>query len=406
MRRLLPAVVVLTAAVFAAAQPPKDKDKAAPKPPAKGQFGPAYEEEPYGQLPDTTDKAGKAVKGARVTKYTLVGRGGAKLMCVTYGATITELHVPDKDGKLGDVVLGCGSLADYVKGHPFFGTNAGRCGNRIAKGQFTLDGKGYTLAVNNGPNHLHGGTKGFDKQVWAAAPFLGAAGPGVTFTYVSKDGEEGYPGTLTAQITYTLTDANGLHIDMKATADKPTVCNLAHHSYFNLAGHDSGDVKGHQLFLNAARYTPADDTDIPTGKIEPVAGTPFDFTAAKPLGQDLAKAGGKEPNVGYDLNFVVDGVAADGQPRPAARVTDPASGRTMTVLTTEPGIQLYTGNYLDGTTPGKGGARYTRHTGFCLEAQRFPDSVNKPEWKDISNAVLRPGETYRQTTVYQFGITR
>jgi aldose 1-epimerase len=301
------------------------------------------------------------------------------------------------------VALGFGDLAGYLKGHPYFGSNAGRCANRIARGKFTLDGKEYTLATNNGPNHLHGGVKGFDKKTWKAEPFLAASGPGVKFTDNSPDGEEGYPGNLSVTISYTLTDDNELVVEYRATTTKPTVCNLAHHSYFNLAGHASGDILGHDVQIFAKNYTPTDDTLIPTGKIEPVAGTPFDFMQRKAIGKDLKAAGG-DP-IGYDLNYVLDKGSSE-RPELAARVTEPKSGRVLEVLTTEPGLQFYTGNFLDGTNTGKGGAVYKQYNGFCLEAQKFPDSINHPEWKEKSSTILRPGETYKQTTVYKFGVAK
>ncbi len=390
MRRALPALLFALALGAAEAQPPKD----APK---KAVTGPSYDEEPFGAIPAEKGKKGPT----RITAYTLTNRNGMKVKCMTYGAIITEIHVPDKEGKLADVALGFSNLEGYLKGHPFFGSNAGRSANRIAKGKFTLDGKEYTLATNNGPNHLHGGNKGFDKKVWQAEPFLAVTGPGVKFTGTSPDTEEGYPGSLSVTISYTLTDSNEIVIDYRATTDKPTLCNLAHHSYFNLAGHNSGDVLGHEVQIFAKNYTPADDTLIPTGKIEPVAGTPFDFTKPKPIGQDLKKAGGNP--VGYDLNYVLDKGTTD-RPELAARVTEPKSGRVLEVLTTEPGLQFYTGNFLDGSNVGKGGAVYKQYNGFCMEPQKFPDSVNKPEWKEKSNPVLRPGETYRQTTVYKFSV--
>jgi aldose 1-epimerase len=362
--------------------------------PPKPQLGPAFEQERYGKMPD----------GAVVTRYTLVNRNGVVMKCIDYGAIITELHVPDKAGKTGDVVLGFDKLEDYLKGHPYFGSNAGRCGNRIAKGKFSIDGKEYTLATNNGPNHLHGGKEGFDKKMWKAEPFLAPTGPAVKFNYLSKDMEEGYPGNLSVTVTYTLTDNNEVVVEYRASTDKPTLCNLAHHSYFNLAGHNSGDILGHELQILAKNYTPADGTLIPTGKIDPVAGTPFDFiTSPKPMGKDLKAAGGNP--VGYDLNFALDKGVTE-RPGVAARVKEPRSGRMLEVLTTEPGLQFYTGNFLDGTNVGKGGAVYKQYSGFCLEAQKFPDSVNKPQWKDVSNPVLRPGETYKQTTVYQFGVVK
>jgi aldose 1-epimerase len=383
MIRALPALLLGFAAI-ALAQPPKDS-------PMKARTGPAYEETPYGKTPD----------GTAITEYTLINRNGMVMKCITFGGIITEIHAPDKDGKLADVALGFDKLDDYVKPHPYFGSNAGRCANRIANAKFTLDGKEYTLAANNPPSHLHGGKEGFDKKVWKGEPFVAASGPGVKFTYTSKDGEEGYPGNLSATMSYTLTDNNEIVVEYRATTDKPTICSLAHHSYFNLAGQNRGDILGHEIQILAKNYTPTDPTLIPTGKIEPVAGTPFDFTKPKPIGKDLKAAGG-DP-IGYDLNYVLDKGTTE-RPELAARVTEPKSGRVLEVLTTEPGVQFYTGNFLDGTNTGKGGAVYKQYNGFCLEAQKFPDSINHPEWKEKSNTVLRPGEVYKQTTVYKFGV--
>ena len=371
--------------------------------PKAAKTGPAVAETPFGKLPNTKNKEGKMVEGERITEYTLTNRNGMVVKCITYGAIITQVLVPDKNGVLGDVALGFDSIEGYLKGHPYFGSNAGRSANRIAKGTFSIDGKEYTLATNNGAHHLHGGNVGFDKKVWSAESFLGATGPGVKFTYRSPDKEEGYPGNLSVTMSYTLTDNNEIVIDYRATTDKPTLCNLAHHSYFNLAGAGSGDVLGHQVQILAKNYTPADETLIPTGKIAPVAETPFDFTAAKAIGADLKKAGG-DP-VGFDLNYVLDKGTTD-RPELAARVTEPNSGRVLEVFSTEPGLQFYTGNFLDGTNVGKGGAAYKQYNGFCMEPQKFPDSVNKPEWKDKSNPILRPGETYKQTTVYKFGVSK
>jgi aldose 1-epimerase len=366
--------------------------------------GPAFEQEPFGKLPATKGKGkGKGFPGQTVTQYTLINANNVVLKCIEYGAIITEIHVPDRNGKLGDVALGFSNLDGYLKGHPYFGTNAGRCANRIDKGKFTLDGKEYTLATNNGPNHLHGGEQGFDKKLWKGEPFLGATGPGVKFTYTSPDGEEGYPGRLSVVISYTLTDNNELVIDYRATTDKTTICNLAHHSYFNLAGHGSGDILGHEAQFAAKNYTPGDDTLIPTGKIAPVAETPFDFTKRKAIGTDMKKAGG-DP-IGYDLNYVLDKGNTE-RPEFAARVVEPKSGRVLEVYTTEPGLQFYTGNFLDGTNVGKGGVIYKQYNGFCLEAQKFPDSVNKPDWKEKSNPILKPGEIYKQTTIYKFGVAK
>lgn len=369
----------------------------------KAGSGPSFEQETFGKLPETKDKNGKTVKGPTVTQFTLTNKNNVVVKCIEYGAIITEIQVPDRNGRFADIALGFDKLDGYLKGHPYFGANAGRCANRIARGKFTLDGKEYSLATNNEPNHLHGGKEGFDKKYWKGEPFLGATGPGVKFTYTSPDGEEGYPGRLSVTVSYTLTDNNELVIDYRATTDKATVCNLAHHSYFNLAGHNSGTIRGHEAEFAAKHYTPADDTLIPTGKIDPVAGTSFDFTKRKAIGQDLDKAGGKP--VGYDLNYVLDKGVTE-RPEFAARVTEPKSGRVLEVLTTEPGLQFYTGNFLDGTNIGKGGAIYKQYNGFCLEAQKFPDSVNKPDWKEKSNTVLKPGETYKQTTIYRFGVAK
>jgi aldose 1-epimerase len=369
-------------------------------------LGPAYEQESFGKMPNTKDKNGKTVRGSLITQYTLINKNNVVVKCIDYGAIITEIRVPDKDGKFADVVLGFDKLDGYLKGHPYFGANAGRVANRIANAKFTLDGKEYTITKpGDGPHTLHGGKNGFDKKVWTGTPFLGTTGPGVKFTYTSPDGEEGYPGRLSVSMSYTLTDNNELVIDYRATTDKPTVCNLAHHSYFNLAGNklNMDQVFKHQLEIFAKNYTPGDETLIPTGKIEPVAGTPFDFTKPKEMGKDLGQLKG-DP-IGYDLNYVLDKGTTD-RPELAARVTEPNSGRVLEVLTTEPGLQFYTGNFLDGSNIGKGGAVYKQYTGFCLEAQKFPDSVNKPEWKDKSNVVLRPGETYKQTTIYKFGVTK
>ena len=338
---------------------------------------------------------GKA-DGKPVELYTLTNAKGMKAQIMTYGATLTGLWVPDRDGKLADVVLGFDDLQGYLKGHPFFGSTVGRVANRIAKGKFTLDGKEYKLATNNGPNHLHGGVKGFDKKVWKAEVVQGDGGAGVRFSYRSPDGEEGYPGNLDATCTYTLTDKNELRIDFTAKTDKATPVNLAHHGYFNLAGASSGDILGHEMMIAADKYTPTDDTLIPTGKIEPVKRTAYDFTKAKPIGKDLKEL--KNDPIGYDTNFVLRREDGKG-PHLAAKVREPKSGRVMEVRTTEPGVQFYTGNFLDGKNKGKGGTVYKKHQGFCLECQHFPDSVNQPDFPSI---ILKRGETYRQTTIYRF----
>jgi aldose 1-epimerase len=337
---------------------------------------------------------GKTEDGKAVEMYTLTNGKGMTAKVITYGALLTELEVPDKDGKPGDVVLGFDDLKGYLGGHPYFGATVGRVANRIAKGKFTLDGKEYKLEVNNGPNALHGGKKGFDKVVWKAELAEAKNVAGVKFTYVSPDGEEGYPGKLTASVVYILTEDNKLQLDYIATTDKATPVNLTNHSYFNLAGPASGDILGHELTIDAEKYTPVDDTLIPTGKLDPVKGTPLDFTSPHKIGERIGELKG-EPG-GYDHNFVLRG---GDKLSLAAKVTEPKSGRVMEVFTTEPGIQFYSGNFLDGTNKGKGGVVYKKHQGFCLEAQHFPDSVNHP---DFPSMILQPGKTYTQTTVYKF----
>jgi aldose 1-epimerase len=354
----------------------------------KGKVKPGVSKVPFGKTRD----------GKPVELFVLTNANGTVAKVMTYGATLTELWVPDKGGKRADVTLGFDALEGYQgKGNPCFGCVVGRYANRIARGRFTLDGKEYRLALNNGPNHLHGGREGFDKKVWERT--VTASGPlsvQVGFKYKSPDGEEGYPGNLTAEVTYRLTHRDELYIEYQATTDKPTVVNLTNHAYFNLAGHDSGDVLGHELTLFADEYTPADKGLIPTGKIEPVKGTPYDFTRPKKIGADIGKL--KAGPGGYDVNFVLD-KAGKKAPRLAARVREPRSGRVLAMFTTEPGVQLYTANSLDGKLKGKGGARYGKHAGFCLEAQHFPDSPNQ---KGFPSPVLRPGQTYTQTTVYKF----
>jgi aldose 1-epimerase len=335
---------------------------------------------------------GKTKDGKSVDLYTLTNKNGLVAKITNYGGIITELHVPDRNGQDGNIVLGFASLDKYVAGHPFFGAIAGRVANRIGKGRFTLDGKEYKLAVNNGPNSLHGGNVGFDKKVWDAEPVSSKEGPALRMQYVSPDGEEGYPGTLTTTVIYTLTDDNELKIDYKATTNKPTIVNLTNHSYFNLAGDGNGTVLDHELTINADNYTVFDATQIPTGEIKPVAGTPLDFRKPTPIGQRIDQTGG-----GYDHNFVLNGKT--GQMKLCARVRDPKSGRVMEIRTTEPGVQLYTANGLDGKITGTSGKPYPKYGAFCLETQHYPDSVNHPEFPSV---VLRPGQTYHTTTVHKF----
>ncbi|MFO0908612.1 MAG: aldose epimerase family protein [Isosphaeraceae bacterium] len=337
----------------------------------------------------------KTPDGQAVDLYVLQN-GNATAKVMTFGGIVTELLVPDRTGKVNDVVLGFDDLKGYLGGHPYFGAIVGRVANRVAKGQFTLNGQTYKLATNNGPNSLHGGLKGFDKVVWKAAPVKSPDGPALELSYTSKDGEEGYPGAVSVRVVYTLTSDHALRIDYEATTDKATPINLTNHSYFNLNGPESGPILDHELTLAADRYTPSDDTLIPTGQIAPVAGTPLDFTRPSPIGSRLDQLKG-DP-VGYDHNYVLNS-GGSRSPILAATVYAPQSGRVLEMLTTEPGVQFYTGNFLDGTITGKKGVSYKKHQGFCLEAQHFPDSINHPEFP---TTVLEPGQTYRQTTIYRF----
>jgi aldose 1-epimerase len=332
------------------------------------------------------------VDDKNVELYTLTNAKGLVLKVTNYGTIITELHVPDRNGKLADIVHGFDNLDAYLKKTPYFGATVGRIANRIKDAKFTLEGKTYTLAANDGANHLHGGKKGWDKVVWNAEAKETDRGPSVKFTYVSKDGEEGYPGTLTATTTYTLTSDNELRVEMEATTDKTTIVNMAHHTYWNLGGTASGTIEHQELTLFADKYTPGMPPD---GKIVPVAKTPFDFTTAKPIGKDLQAAGGKP--VGFDHNFVVNGDPH--KLRPAARVKDPKSGRVMTVDADQPGIQFYSGNFLDGSTKGKG-VTHQQYSALCLESQKFPNSVNIPAWRD--EVILKPGQTYKHTMIHKF----
>lgn len=341
---------------------------------------------------------GKTPTGVAVDIYTLSREGGLTARIATYGGAIVSLTAPDRTGKPGDVVLGFSTLEGYLKDGSHQGTLVGRYGNRIAKGQFTLDGKTYTLARNNGENHLHGGPTGFDRRVWSARVVKVGDGDGLELTYVSKDGEEGYPGTLTAKVVYSLTEDKGLKIDYTATTDKPTVVNLTNHAYFNLGGEGSGEIREHEIQIEADGFTPVDKTLIPTGEIQSVKDTALDLTAPTPIGKHI---GDPDPQIviggGYDHNFVVRGPA--GTLRLAARVTEPKDGRVLEVLTTEPGIQFYTANFMDGSLVGKSGRPYGKRHAFCLETQHYPDSPNRPTFP---STVLRPGETYRTTTVYRF----
>jgi aldose 1-epimerase len=345
---------------------------------------------------------GKTKDGQAVDLYTFSNAQGMEVRAMTYGGIILSIKVPDRNGKLDDVTLGFDSLEPYLAGHPYFGAIIGRYGNRIGKARFKLDGKEYKLAANNGPNSLHGGVKGFDKVMWNAEPFDKPEGVGVVFTYTSPDGEEGFPGTLQTKVTYTLNDKNELIFDYHATTDKPTPVNLTNHTYFNLAGPGTRDILDHVMMIHADHTTPVDSTLIPTGEIKSVEGTPFDFRKPTPIG---ARIDADDQQIkygpGYDHNFVLNrtgpGLSL------AARVSEPSTGRVMEVRTTEPGIQFYSGNFLDGTLTGKGGHVYKRRFGFCLETQHFPDSPNKPQFP---STILRPGETYTSQTVYAFSVEK
>jgi len=340
-------------------------------------------QEPFGQTAD----------GQKVWLFTMANANGMTVKITNYGGIITHLLVPDRNGVAADVVLGFDTLDKYLAGHPYFGAIVGRYANRIGGAKFTLDGKEYTLAANNGPNHLHGGLKGFDKQVWEARSMQGADHVALALTYLSKDMEEGYPGNLQCTVTYTLTNDNELKITYEAVTDKPTVVNLTNHSYFNLAGQGSGLIYDHELMLTADHYTPVDDGLIPTGEIASVKGTPLDFTTPHRIGERIDQF----PEIGgYDHNFCLN--SRDGSMALCARVYEPTSGRVMKIYTTQPGVQFYTGNFLDGSIKGKG-STYNKHGAFCLETQHWPDSPNKP---NFPSPVLRPGQTYREETVLKF----
>ena len=338
---------------------------------------------------------GKTEDGKKVDAYILTNKNGLQAKIITYGAMLTEMHVPDKNGKLGDVVFGHDKLEDYLDGHSYFGVTTGRVANRIAKGKFMLDGSEYTLATNNDPNHLHGGVEGIDKKVWSAREVRSKEGKAVAFSYISPDGEEGYPGELKMKVTYTLTNDDELRIDYLATTNKATPVNLTNHAYWNLAG--KGHVLDHVLHLNADHYTPVDKTGIPTGEILKVDEV-MSFLNPTKIGARIDKIDG-DPG-GYDHNYCLNKIEF-GKLSMAARVEEETSGRFLEIFTTEPGIQFYTGNYLDGTEVGKGGWKYEFRNAFCLETQHFPDSINQPHFP---STVLRPREKYTQTTIHKFGV--
>jgi len=374
--------VLLMAVVFGCGNETKPQEPATPKKEA------TVSEAAFGQTPG----------GENVRVFTLTNAQGLEARIMTYGGIVTSLRVPDRTGKLDDIALGYNSLDGYLKSTPYFGAIIGRYGNRIAKGRFTLAGKTYTLATNDGANHLHGGVKGFDKVVWKGESFKNADGAGVVLTYDSPDGDEGYPGALKAKVTYTLNDKNELVVDYLATTDKATPVNLTHHTYFNLAGEGKRDILDHQLMINADRYTPIDATSIPTGELASVEGTPFDFRTATAIGARIDQDNAQLKNgKGYDHNFVLTR-QGDGLVR-AARVVEPTTGRVLEVSTTEPGIQFYSGNFLDGSITGKSVQAYQRRSGFCLEPQHFPDS---PNHSTFPSTALKPGEEYRSKTVFTF----
>ncbi len=346
--------------------------------------------EPFGALAD----------GTVVHRYTLDSGHGVVVRVLTYGGILQTIEVPDRAGRLANVALGLADLDGYVRDNrPYLGALIGRYANRIAGGRFTLDGRACQLPVNNPPNSLHGGTEGFDKRVWTATDVSEQDAAGLELAYTSADGEMGYPGTLAVRVRYRLRPDNELRVDYRATTDAPTHVNLTNHSYFNLAGEAAGTIEGHQLRLDAGHYTPTDATMIPTGEIAPVVGTPFDFTSPHPIGERIDQADQQLTwGLGYDHNFVLDPPAGQAL-RPAARVADPDSGRVLEVLTTEPGVQFYSGNQLDGTLVGIGGTAYQPRAGFALETQHFPDTPNQP---GFPSTVLRPGQVYRSATVYRF----
>jgi aldose 1-epimerase len=379
LRRL---AALATLAAAACSSPPLGEPA---RPPAGDTATPTIAAAPFGQQDATP-----------VQLYTLTNTNGLAARISNYGAIVTELHVPDRAGRLADVVLGFENLDGYLAGHPYFGAIVGRVANRIGNAAFTLEGRRYTLAANDAPHHLHGGLKGWDKVVWTAKTADTPDGPSIELTYVSRDGDEGYPGTVTATTVYTLTNQNELRVEMRATTDRTTLVNMAHHSYWNLAGHDSGTILDHELTLYADRYTPGTPM-VPDGRVVAVAATPFDFTTAKRIGRDITAAGGNP--TGYDHNFVVSG--EPGQLRPVARLRDPASGRVMTVAADQPGVQFYTGNFLNGSHKGKG-ATYVQHAGLCLETQAFPNAINVPAWQD--HVILRPGQPYRHVMVHAFSV--
>ena len=341
---------------------------------------------------------GKLKTGEEVFAYTLQNKAGMQAKIINFGATLVSLTAPDKNGKYEDVTLGYDNINDYAEGTSYFGAIVGRYGNRIGKGKFTLDGKEYQLTINNGENHLHGGIKGFNKVIWNAEPETTDSTQSLKLTYLSPDGDQGYPGNLNITVVYTLHENNSLEIDYSATTDKPTILNPTHHSYFNLTGNVDNTILNHELKIDADYITPVDKGLITTGKLEKVEGTPFDFRTFHKIGERINdKDQQLEYGMGYDHNWVLNNY--NGSVREVAELYEPVSGRLMQVFTDQPGLQFYSGNFLDGTIKGKGGKMYKHRTGLCLETQHYPDSPNKP---DFPSARLNPGDTYKQTTIYHF----
>ncbi len=375
-------------------EPPGPPPPAPPK--ALASQGPAPSTAPPPAAPLLDRARYGTIDGKEVWLFTLSNKNGLKVTISDFGATVVAVEVPDRHGQLADVVLGLDNLESYQKGTAFLGVTVGRVANRIRDAKFKLEGKEYLLAANDKPHHLHGGPTGWFKRTWQAEAKQTDEGPALVLGYVSKDGEEGYPGTVLAKVTYTLTEKNELRVEMEATTDRTTLVNMAHHSYWNLGGVGSGPVTAHELTLFADAYTPGDPI-VPTGAVKPVTGTPFDFTSPKPVGRDLVKAGGTP--VGYDTNFVVRG--EPNALRPVARLRDPKSGRVLTLEANQPGVQVYSGNFLDGSIHGKG-TSFAQYGGICLETQKFPNAVNVPAWRE--QAILKPGEQYRHVMIHRFGV--
>ena len=395
-RRIVVAAVALatTAACKPAPRATSDSAASAAAPAVSSTAKPGVTRAPFGKLQDGRD----------AELFTLTNAHGIEVRATNYGGIITVLRTPDRAGHFDDIVLGFDSLSGYFKDSPYFGAIVGRYANRIAKGQFKLDGATYHLATNNGPNSLHGGLKGFDKVLWTAEPFQSDSGAGVKLSYTSASGEEGYPGALAVKVTYTLTPRDELVVDYEATTDKATPLNLSQHTYWNLHGAGQGDILDHVLTLDASAFTPVDSTLIPTGEIKPVAGTPFDFHTPTAIGARIDQPDTQlKYGKGYDHNWVIDRPKGSTGLEPAARVLDPKSGRTLDISTTEPGIQFYSGNFLDGTIHGKGGKVYGHRSALALETQHFPDSPNHP---NFPTTILRPGQTYRSRTVFTFGVAK